>query len=391
MQTFLDEILTQELEQTSRSRHRILPWPRRSRQQRSLPTAKPSAPGIRPRVVFVPGLMGSNLAMRQYDGGLDLIWPPLQQADSPKLHYLLTQGNGYDQGGSMVPAGPIGGYIRLYHEVLAKLRAETDLLEFSYDWRLSNAVIAKKMGDVIAAKWPDLAVPNSSASRVSIIAHSLGGLMARYFVEALGGHRFVKQLVGMGLPNMGAPSAFMGANQFSPIVKEFTLGSFASLMELLPMYDFVKHGEQSQPLPLTFEYIDNTLKKGPVKTPLQKFMAQKGWGTKDVVLKFRTGLFYDPVKLNTWLLSNNIDYHFVASNGLKTTSGFDLSSKEALFSWNGDGTVPLPSALWYPPESLEQSNIKRVKYQGIEHRKMFKSDIIQDYCLQRVKERVGGR
>ncbi len=44
-----------------------------------------------------------------------------------------------------------------------------------------------------------------SGQKLTIIAHSMGGLVSRWFIEKEGGNAFVKQLIQVGTPNMGSP------------------------------------------------------------------------------------------------------------------------------------------------------------------------------------------
>jgi hypothetical protein len=50
-----------------------------------------------------------------------------------------------------------------------------------------------------------------SFSRMSIIAHSMGGLVSRYYVQALEGHLRVKTLITLGTPHHGTPTAYVAS------------------------------------------------------------------------------------------------------------------------------------------------------------------------------------
>jgi triacylglycerol lipase len=45
---------------------------------------------------------------------------------------------------------------------------------------------------------------------MSIIGHSMGGLIGRYYVKRLGGDRRVKNLITLGTPHNGSPTAYLG-------------------------------------------------------------------------------------------------------------------------------------------------------------------------------------
>lgn len=47
--------------------------------------------------------------------------------------------------------------------------------------------------------------------RLSIIAHSMGGLVSRYYIQMLGGEERVKTLITLGSPHHGTPTALVAA------------------------------------------------------------------------------------------------------------------------------------------------------------------------------------
>lgn len=68
--------------------------------------------------------------------------------------------------------------------------------------------------------------------RVHLIGHSLGGLLARYYTEHLGGHEVVHTLISLGTPHKGTMIAHMGR---SPTARQMRPGSeFLELMESTP-------------------------------------------------------------------------------------------------------------------------------------------------------------
>lgn len=59
--------------------------------------------------------------------------------------------------------------------------------------------------------------------RIHVIGHSLGGLIARYYVQRLGGDRHVHTLVTLGTPHQGTQLAF--AAPLLPLVRQLTPNS----------------------------------------------------------------------------------------------------------------------------------------------------------------------
>jgi hypothetical protein len=179
---------------------------------------------FRDPVVIVPGLVGSK-----EKNGVTIL--------DPVLH---TYDNLYD-------AFVAAGYV-----------PEKDLFVFPYQWRDSNVDNAKLLQQKIngikqTADWP----------RVDIVAHSMGGLLAREYVESNYYGNDIDQLVTIATPHLGAPEAYLkwdGDGWFSSlsdlyikhiISQEAAEAGFAdrfdyihdrpvaSIRELLPIYEYL--------------------------------------------------------------------------------------------------------------------------------------------------------
>lgn len=82
---------------------------------------------------------------------------------------------------------------------------------------------------------------------VDIIAHSMGGLAARWFVEKQGGDRFVDDLITMGTPHRGNNVAYLfyftdGAQAMvpgSPFLRELDPLSFSDRVEYLNLWSMM--------------------------------------------------------------------------------------------------------------------------------------------------------
>ncbi len=153
-------------------------------------------------VVIVPGIMGSQLWL-----GEERIWPNVRALfTNPELVTLTDDSK-------LVPRGLVGEVVvvpnLLKQEQYGRLTnylAETlgyergkDLIEFAYDWRRDLRDSAKRMAETID-KW-------EVDSPITIIAHSMGSLVSRYYIEKLGGRHKVGRLIVIGGPHAGAPSA----------------------------------------------------------------------------------------------------------------------------------------------------------------------------------------
>lgn len=119
--------------------------------------------------------------------------------------------------------------------------------EFAYDWRLSTehaaARLAEAADDHLRA-WR--AHPHGSRdARLTLIAHSMGGLVARHFMTLLGGDREVRTLITLGTPFHGSVQAAgllgPGGDASRPHGRLRTLArTLPGLYELLPGYRCVR-------------------------------------------------------------------------------------------------------------------------------------------------------
>ena len=76
------------------------------------------------------------------------------------------------------------------------------VLSFDYENLTSGIeVSARKLKEML------LACGFGDGKRLTIIAHSMGGLVSRYLIEQLEGDRFVKKLIQCGTPNSGSEMA----------------------------------------------------------------------------------------------------------------------------------------------------------------------------------------
>ncbi len=92
----------------------------------------------------------------------------------------------------------VKGYFQAQGYTSAQLRA------FSYNWAQSNATTASQ----VSTEVNNLLAANPGATRVDIIAHSMGALSTRYYVKNLGGTAKVDELVTLAGANQGTTWAY---------------------------------------------------------------------------------------------------------------------------------------------------------------------------------------
>lgn len=121
---------------------------------------------------------------------------------------------------------------------------DTDVLLFPYDFRRSVAAAARHLADAVSQALAG--VPESARrDRVVVLAHSLGGLVARYWIGALEGWRVCTALLTMGTPHRGAPKALdwlvngPGVGRLRHPWVTRVVRAWPSMYELLPQYEAI--------------------------------------------------------------------------------------------------------------------------------------------------------
>ncbi len=189
-------------------------------------------------VVFVPGIMGSELWL-----GKERIWPNLKLLFKEPEFLKYPGIPGIEPRGILQEVVVVPNLIKLEQysqlgdylvEDLGYTRGK-DFFEFAYDWRQDIRLTAKQLSQFIDA------LP---VKPVKLAAHSLGTLVSRYYVERLGGKDKVDKLILMGGPHLGTPAA-VSSLLFGPEVLPFGLmgetlrkviSTFYTSYQILPVY-----------------------------------------------------------------------------------------------------------------------------------------------------------
>lgn len=250
-------------------------------------------------------------------------------------------------------------YDKLY-ETFEKNGYQKDvtLFTFPYEWRDSNIENAKLLQAKIAeirqiASWP----------KVDIVAHSMGGLLARQYIESDAYQNDIDQMVTLGTPQNGSPEDYLAweggkiNTEFTDVLdvlaeKAFTLEAYEkgyssifayiqnrpikSVEELLPNYNYL------------FDVSNNNLRAYPTNYPVNSFLDSLNSSAK--IAKLNTvefdniiGNLSDSKSTITQIRVVDANTDPLWENGYP--ENFDsLLGDHGLNYGNGDGTVPFESA-----------------------------------------------
>jgi len=228
---------------------------------------------LRDLLIFLPGIMGSSLQLDGKD-----IWAVSGQAlwqylkTFPRfgrtLHSLGVRDDDFERAdlGDGVTAGEvvmgdvlvaplvrIGGYRPIIERIPQEFagvvqgsvhapRDDANFFPFPYDWRRDNRATALKLKAFIDQQLPRWRQHSGAKdAQVILIAHSMGGLIARFYLELLAGWRDCRALITVATPHRGALNAVdtlaNGIARYpalNAVVRELT-----SIYQLLPIYEAV--------------------------------------------------------------------------------------------------------------------------------------------------------
>ncbi|MET8569867.1 hypothetical protein [Streptomyces sp. NPDC004783] len=337
-------------------------------------------------VVFVPGILGSRLTRDGED-----VWNQSARA----LLSLRNPGRAVE--GLMLPPGigdeaPEGpwaldadhllksprafpGFLSClgYPDVRAALGwSDTDregqephpgqYLVFPYDWRLSNRLTARRLAARVGtalARWRELAPAvypeaHDDPPRLILMCHSMGGLVARYYLECLGGREDTRALVTLGTPFRGAAKAVrvltghavepgnvatralervLSVNERLALLAR----SFPSVAQLLPRYAAVLREDGDKRRLLT---------RVPVPDLPTELVEEAFAFHEDIDSAWernQAGLATPPYRVHCFAGRAHPTVHGVevgVDGTLRFPTRFDNDQE-----WSGDGTVPSGSAM----------------------------------------------
>ncbi|HLN00763.1 MAG TPA: hypothetical protein VK335_15855 [Bryobacteraceae bacterium] len=254
----------------------------------------------------------------------------------------------------------IDGYSTIRHSLEAgfELYSHSDCppgkanyVEFPYDWRRDNRAAARRLGEAVERYlgwWrKDQNLPRA---RAILVAHSMGGLVARYWLEVLGGWKECRALITFGTPHRGSPkSVGYLVNGYKPQIESLTslVRSCTSVYQLLPIY----------PMVLT--------EGGTVRVtealPLENVDAQKANAGLCFHREIENGVNsthdQDRYVLLPMVGTGQSTPQSASLRGAKLTTSSDLPVNFDRLWSHGDGTVPYASAI-----PLEMSAEPRLGY-----------------------------
>lgn len=215
-------------------------------------------------IVFIPGIKGSSITVANDR----LIWPPrclnylysfifsrfdrtlidvetinrLKNCDAPATFHVIDR---IDFCGGLISFDVHGKFLKTLRQMAEKeTTATVKIVTFAYDWRKSMTDAAEKLAYYLE----NLCV---SGDTFSLIGHSMGGLIARYYTECkLSARRenekySLRTVVCIATPHKGSLEAllYLTGHKTYPLTSRSDsvdiLSTYDSLYELLPFESFI--------------------------------------------------------------------------------------------------------------------------------------------------------
>lgn len=230
-----------------------------------------------------------------------------------------------------------------------------DLFTLPYDWRKSNvdtAILLKQKIDEVKTI--------CACNKVDLVAHSMGGLVARQYIQSDAYEDDVDQLIFLGTPHLGAPKAYLmwEGGELAPFSD-----LFQRFMEIFLLDEARKNGYET-----LFEY----MREKPIDSvrellPIYDYLSDAGT-LRSYPQSYPTNPFLESLNNSVGNLTSSgaILYNFIGEtpqaqtiNGIRVLninqyfpmwehgypeSFYSSSGDHGLELGSGDGTVPLSSA-----------------------------------------------
>lgn len=312
-------------------------------------------------IVFVPGIMGTELAL-----GTEVVWPPTVTETIFGYKRLAKLQNSATRPVKVISSVSCVDFYAPLQSLFQQLgygpSGAKQLVEHPYDWRLDLFDLA----DSLAGRLDGIA-----ADEISIVAHSMGGLVARLLLET-GTYRGrpwfpkIKRFVALATPHTGAPLALARV-----LGLDAAMGISAKDFKALSENPAYPSGYQLLPAPGESACWNAAV--GADIAPLDYYdpAIATGLGMKPALVA-RTKALHDALRAGN--APAGVRYFYFSGAGHKTVTrvNVDGASRDVISTPDaGDGTVPMWSALPRPVQKHVVINEHANVFRGNSFKRVF--------------------
>jgi len=269
-----------------------------------------------PTIYILPGLLGSKLGINR-GKQMELFWfDPTTLIPGRLTELAIGKRRSMRPQGVMLP-----GYIKL--KLMLEIAGFKTVFH-AYDWRRSARDLGVQFAEVLE---------DERAKEIMIVAHSMGGLLARVALKKLSGAK-VSRIVQLGTPNLGSFGLIQALRASYPTVRK--LGSV----------DMLHTAEQlSQQIFRSFYSLHEMLPVAKHTPDLNLFDVHQ-WPQDEMTP--RENRLQIGRRLQRHLMIADRRCHAIVGVGQSTATGLRVLNNEFVYDItdNGDGTVPAALAQW---------------------------------------------
>ena len=173
-------------------------------------------------IVFLHGITGADLGVVKA-GGDDCVWVSPLHLMAGRISDLQLNPEATKDAKAGIRVRPIGVNKRYYAKAVLSLRARWNVEPYAYDWRRDINEASDGLAELIRKRFPN--------QPVHLVAHSMGGLVARNFIlrhaqlwEAMRDAELHSggRLIMLGTPNYGSfsiPPVLTGGDQLMEVLQ----------------------------------------------------------------------------------------------------------------------------------------------------------------------------
>ncbi|WP_162297950.1 alpha/beta fold hydrolase [Halalkalibacillus sediminis] len=340
-------------------------------------------------IVFIPGIMGTEIWNEDRS---EKLWKPANSiVNAPRqVRELAVNEEGQSIARNLIIGDPIADY---YGEMITSLEdMGNPVLVYGYDWRMNNELNARRLEEKINNELDELGL-----SRVSIVAHSMGGLIASKYTRE--NDEKVDKLITLGTPFLGSPkslsitetgklfykggvSGWLGNAVIKDAIKEVA-PNISSIYQLFPTENYFGYNDGQYYVQVREESFQerrlvNLLTYGQTTAFLNHHRTGTGEDNWVNSAHFNSAEnFHNSLDLLDTLQS--VDSYFIIGDQVTTQGTFQYTYHENfrilrfsdLKPINGDGTVPVASA--NVGDNLPK---ERVYYTSTEHSELTTNELV---------------
>ena len=291
--------------------------------------------GPRGNVVFLHGICGADLGVAKKKGGNPAhVWARIPSILLGHLKQLMLSEDAKREADSSLRVLPIGINKRFYGRAVVALRAHWDVEPFAYDWRKDIEEASRSLATFIQNRFGN--------EPVHLVAHSLGGLVARNMIRQY--PKLWKSMQGSD-PSRGGRLVMLGTPNYGSYAIAQVLTGVDPLVERLARFD-LKHN-LPELLEITNSFLGSfMLLPAYEKLPpsLQRLYERGTWGATPRISQAhldRAITFYKALDTPETLDAERLSY--IAGANQPTITSMSISAPEEFeytFTKAGDGRVP---------------------------------------------------